>query len=357
MHEKFMRKAMELAELGQGKTSPNPMVGAVVVKNNRIIGEGYHEAAGKPHAEVMALRQAGNEAKDAILYTTIEPCCTYGRTSPCTEAIISSGIKKVVAGMVDPNPKVEGKGLAEIHSRGIEVFAGVLSREIAKQNEVYIKYITTKLPFVILKSAISINGKITTKTSKWITTEDSRREVHRLRSECDAVMVGIGTVLADDPLLTVRLGKEQKRSPIRVVVDSAGKIPLESKLVMPSTIPVALITTEKTPKAKVNELEKKGIKVFLVSEEDGRVNLLEALKELGKKEIASILLEGGASLNASAIKMGLVDKYIFFIAPSLIVESSALDMVAKDSNDFFKELRFSRVRKIGSDLMVEAYPA
>lgn len=356
MHEKFMRKAIELAETGRGRTSPNPMVGAVIVKENKIIGEGFHEAAGMPHAEIMALRQAGENAKDAILYTTLEPCCTYGRTPPCANAIVSSKLKKVVVGMIDPNPNVAGKGLAEVHSKGIEVFAGVLSKEVAKQNEVYIKYITTGLPFVILKSAISINGKITTKNSKWITTEDSRREVHKIRNECDAVMVGIGTVLADDPLLTVRLNKKHTRNPIRIVVDSEGRLPLNSKLVAPSTIPVALVTTERTSKDKIGELKKRGVKIFIVSEDEGKVNLLEALKELGKKEITSILLEGGASLNASAIKLGIVDKYIFFISPSLIVESGALDMVAGDSGDFFERLRFSRVKKMGSDLMIEAYP-
>src|SRR3972149_5350146 len=229
MIEKYMKRAIDLALMAKGRTSPNPMVGAVIIKGGKIAGEGYHKKAGTQHAEVNAINSAGKNAKDGIMYVTLEPCCHQGRTPPCTKTIIKSGIKKIVIGMVDPNPIVSGKGIEELKGAGIQVSTGLLEKECKRLNEVYIKYITTKKPFVLLKVAMSLDGKIATckRGSKWITSEPSRERVHNLRDEVDAVMVGIGTVLQDNPNLTVSLKRGNVKNPIRIIVDSQLRIPLD----------------------------------------------------------------------------------------------------------------------------------
>ena len=231
-HEHFMRRALSLAEKGAGKTSPNPLVGAVIEKNGKIVGEGYHKKAGLPHAEIEALRKAGKLAKGARMFVNLEPCCHYGKTPPCTDAIRASGIRQVVIGMRDPNPLVRGKGVRWLKKNGIEVIAGVLQKECKQINEIFFKYIRTQIPFVILKAAVSLDGKIATRLgeSKWITGVPARRRVHELRQKIDAIMVGAGTVVKDDPLLTVRLSGRKSNQPVRVILDNENAVPITAKV-------------------------------------------------------------------------------------------------------------------------------
>lgn len=359
----YMERALKLAALGRGKTSPNPMVGAVVVLNGRVVGEGYHQKAGTPHAEVHALRQAGDKAKGAVLYVTLEPCCHYGRTPPCTEAIIRSGVRRVVVAVEDPNPLVSGKGIQALREAGIEVEVGVLEAEARRLNEAFFKYMLEKRPFVTIKAAMSLDGKIATATgdSKWITGTEAREFVQRLRAESDAIMVGIGTVLADDPLLTVRLAGEEKK-PLRVIVDSNLRIPVESQIVSTAhDVPTVVATVEgKCDVKKKKVLEDAGVEVWQLPGDNGRVRLRSLLEELAKKEVLSVLLEGGATLNAAALAAGVVDKLVFFYAPKIIGGSDAPGPFGGKGVDEIKraimveELRWE---KIGEDLMVIGYPA
>jgi len=360
--QEFMRRALELAALGRGKTSPNPLVGAVVVKDGVIVGEGYHKKAGTPHAEVIALQEAGARAKGADLYVNLEPCCHYGRTPPCTKAIIEAGVKRVVVACEDPNPLVAGKGIEILRQAGIAVEVGVLEEEARRLNEVFFKFITTRRPFVTLKVAMSLDGKIATFTgdSKWITGEQARRYAHQMRAEHDAVMVGIGTVLADDPLLTVRLPGESKQ-PWRVIVDSRLRIPLESRIALTSDkFPTIVATVQhQGSRERKKLLEERGIEVWELPADHGRVDLDALLEELGRKEITSVLLEGGAMLNASALEAGVVDKFVIFVAPKIIGGSRAPGPIGGPGVEriedawLVSDLEFSRV---GEDLMITCYP-
>jgi diaminohydroxyphosphoribosylaminopyrimidine deaminase/5-amino-6-(5-phosphoribosylamino)uracil reductase len=355
-YEKYMEHAIELAERGRGKTSPNPLVGALVVQGGTIVGEGFHAAAGEPHAEINALRQAADKARDATLVTTLEPCCFHGRTPACTEAIVEAGIKKIVIGLIDPNPLVSGRGMRSVHDAGIEVFSGVMNKQVARQNEIYIKYITTRLPFVLLKAGMSLNGMITSPEAPEITGEESHYEVHQLRDEYDAIMVGIGTVFSDNPLLTPRIAGRSSENPTRIIVDSKGRLPLDARVVSDKSAPTVLATTEKAPLEHINALHQKGVEVLILSSSEGRVNLVNLMEELGKREITSVLLEGGARLFSSALEGGIVDKFAFFVAPKIIGGRKALGVVASEGLDWWLDLKFSRVKKMGDDLMIEAYP-
>ncbi len=359
--EKFMAKALNLAGLGLGKVSPNPLVGAVIVRGNNIVGEGHHQKAGTPHAEIHALREAKERASGAAMYVTLEPCCHQGKTPPCTDAIIKAGISRVVVGMTDPNPLVAGKGVETLQRAGIKVLVGVLEDEVRLQNEVFIKYITTKRPFVTLKSAISLDGKIATRTgdSKWITGEDARRVVHQMRAANDAIMVGIGTVLADDPLLTVRLDGEHEQ-PLRVIVDSHLRIPEDSRLVRSAVDVPTLIVTIKggysAEKRKV--LEGRCLEFLEFPEVEGRIDLRDLMMELGKREITSLILEGGAHLNGSALEAGIIDKFVIFQAPLIIGGQDAPGIFGGKGFELLSDsLRFGEfsVRKLGKDLMFTAY--
>ncbi len=367
--EKYMRLALRLAIKAKGKTSPNPLVGAVIVKDNRIIGQGYHKKAGEPHAEINALNMAGRRARGATLYLSLEPCAHFGRTPPCTKRIISFGIKKVVAAMVDPNPLNCGRGVKELRKAKVKVKVGVLEKEAGKINESYIKYITTKKPFVILKTAMSLDGKIATKTgdSKWITNEKSREYVHKLRSEVDAILVGIETVLKDDPLLTVRSsafrrnlakrGLGVRSQPVRIVVDSRVRIPLGAR-VLNQEAPTIVATTKFASKRKIEALKKKGIKVLVIKERDKKVNLKELLKRLGELEITSLLVEGGGRINASFLENDLVDKVLFFIAPKIIGGEKALTPVEGEGIERIKDaikLKNISIKRFGEDMLVEGY--
>ena len=313
----YMRKALELAKLAEGRTSPNPLVGAVVVKDGQIIGRGYHHQAGGPHAEVFALEEAGEEACGAELYVTLEPCSHYGRTPPCTKKIIESQIKKVHIAMVDPNPLVAGKGIEQLKEAGIEVEVGILEEEARRLNEVFLKYIVTKRPFVILKSAMTLDGKIATKAgeSRWITNEASRAYVHELRDKVDGIMVGIGTVLADDPELTTRLGYREGKNPLRIIVDTKARIPLSAAVCeVNDSKRTLLVVGESADPNKIAKLKKLGVEICAAKEKNGQIDLPALLDTLGEREITSILLEGGSTLNGMMLEERLVDKVYFFYA-------------------------------------------
>lgn len=361
--KEYMRVALKLAVRAKGKTSPNPLVGAVIVKNDRIIGKGYHRRAGESHAEINALDMAGRRAKGATLYLNLESCAHLGRTPPCTKRIISSGIKKVVAAMIDPNPLNCGRGVKELRKAGVKVKVGILEKEARKINEAYIKYITTKRPFVILKTAMSLDGKIATKTgdSKWITNESSRRYVHRLRSEVDAVLIGIETVLKDDPRLTARIkdpgSRISVRNPTRVVVDSRARIPLGARVLNQEALTI-VATTKFASKKKIKALEKKGATVLIIKDRDKNVNLKELLKNLGELEITSLLVEGGGRINASFLENGLVNKVLFFVAPKIIGGEEALTPVEGEGIKRIKDavkLKDISIKRFGEDVLVEGY--
>ncbi|EJP6471090.1 bifunctional diaminohydroxyphosphoribosylaminopyrimidine deaminase/5-amino-6-(5-phosphoribosylamino)uracil reductase RibD [Clostridium sporogenes] len=357
----YMKEALNLAEKGIGKVNPNPKVGAIVVKDNKIIGKGYHKYFGGPHAEVYALKEAGEKAKGATIYVTLEPCSHYGKTPPCAEAIVKAGISKAVISMKDPNPLVEGNGLDILKRNGIEVVTGIMEKESKELNEVFIKYITKKEPFVILKTASTLDGKIATKKgeSKWITGEQSRYRVQEIRNDLSGIMVGIGTIIKDNPLLTTRI--EGGRSPKAIIVDSHLRIPLESKIL--KTIDertIYVFTTKKHNNiSKKNMLEKLGVKVLEFQEnEEGKVPLKEVIQYLGENGMDSILLEGGSTLNFSALKEGIIDKVMCFIAPKIMGGKDSKNMIGgngvENLKDIFmlKNLKFEQVEQ---DILIEGY--
>lgn len=361
MDQEYMRMALDLAVRAWGRTSPNPMVGAVVVRGGEIVGQGFHARAGQPHAEVEALRQAGEAARGATLYVTLEPCCHYGRTGPCTEAVIAAGVRRVVVAMRDPNPKVAGKGVARLREAGIEVVEGVLRDEATLVNEVYLKYITARMPFVALKAAVSLDGKIATRTgdSRWITGKEARLYAHRLRDVYDAILVGLGTVLQDDPSLTTRL-PEGGRDPVRIVLDSTARLPVTARVVtVDSTAPVVVATTERAPEARLTELKRQGAEVIRCGA-GPRVDLGVLLRELAAREICSVLVEGGAAVHASFVEAGLVDKIHWFVAPKIIGGVDAPGAVAgRGIAQMSEALCLERVRRLhlGDDVCIEGYPA
>ncbi|GMR04976.1 MAG: bifunctional diaminohydroxyphosphoribosylaminopyrimidine deaminase/5-amino-6-(5-phosphoribosylamino)uracil reductase RibD [Thermodesulfobacteriota bacterium] len=358
---RFMRAALKLARKGVGFTSPNPAVGAVIVRNNKIIAGGYHRRAGLAHAEIEALSGLKARAlKGSTLYVTLEPCCCYGRTPPCTDAVIGSGISKVVVGATDPNPAVAGEGLRALKSAGLTVVSGVLESESLAINEGYARHITTGLPFVILKLASSLDGRTATSRgeSRWITGEASRRYVHRVRSDVDAVMVGSGTILKDDPALTVRLTGGKAKNPVRVIVDSSFKTPLGAKVFKGiEGSGLYIFTTKKAGVEKIKKASALGARVVTLRETARGVSLKSVVKRLGRDNITSLLIEGGGRLAASAIKEGVVDKVMWFAAP-LILGADAKPAVSDLSVSALKLApRLSKVkaRRMGDDLLVEGY--
>jgi len=357
----FMKLALGLARRGMGRTSPNPIVGAVIVKNGRIIGKGYHERAGLEHAEIRAIKSAGKGAAGSTLYVNLEPCDHFGKTPPCTGAIIKSGIKRVVAAMRDPNPINNGKGFKRLRGAGVSVTSGVLEDEARSLNEAFIKYITTGAPFVIVKTAQSLDGKIAAKTgdSRWITGEKSRRYVHELRHNADAVMVGVNTVIRDDPLLTSRTGRGGDKQPLKVIVDSKLKIPETAKIFSRhSPAKVILATTKKAPKSKIDRLKKMGCDILILKQKNGRVDLRQMMNVLGKMGIVNVLVEGGGELTGSLADEKLVDKFLFFISPKIIggrdakgpVEGEGVKKVSQAL--ILKNIRYKNFR---DDLLIEGY--
>ena len=321
-HLAYMRRALELAARARGRTSPNPMVGAVLVKDGRIVGEGFHPRAGEPHAEIFALRQAGEAARGATLYVTLEPCCHYGRTPPCTQAIIAAGVAEVHMAMLDPNPRVAGKGKAELEAAGIRTVVGECEEEARTLNEAFVHWITTGRPFVVAKFAMSLDGKIATRTgdARWISSPEARRRVHELRDQVDAILVGAGTVIADNPQLTTRLDKPDVRHPLRVILDSRGRIPLHARVFQPDLPGQTLVaTTEASPPAYRDALQARGVEVLVLpADADGRVDLDALLVALGQREVTSLLVEGGSTVLGAFFARGRVNKVLAFIAPLIL---------------------------------------
>ncbi len=315
--EDYMRRAIALAKKGEGWVNPNPMVGAVIVKNGRIIGEGYHQKCGEPHAERNALASCTEPPEGAALYVTLEPCCHYGRTPPCTDAILESGIAKVVIGSGDPNPKVAGKGAALLKAAGVDVEEGFLKEECDRLNPVYFHFIQTGLPYLVLKYAMSLDGKTAAVTgaSRWVTGEAARLDVHRLRNRYSGIMAGLGTVLADDPLLTCRL--TNGRNPTRILCDSRLRLPLDSRICRTAKEVPTIVAATAADGDKKARLEEMGVKVLTIPEKDGMVDLPILMQRLGKLEIDSILLEGGGQLSYSALKAGLVQEVYAYVAPKI----------------------------------------
>ncbi len=352
-----MAEALRLARRGQGHTSPNPAVGAVVVKKGRIIGRGYHKRAGLAHAEVVALKGLDRrELMGSVLYVTLEPCCHAGRTAPCTDAILASGIKKVVVGASDPNPLVSGKGIALLRANGLKVTEGVLAEEASTLNEWFEKFIITGLPYVRLKLAVSLDGRIASGTgeSKWITGPLSRRYAHRLRAFADAVLVGSNTAVKDNPALTVR--HVRGLNPVRVVLDSSFRTPLSAKLFQEISNGSIVFTTRKADKEKVQKARARGIKVFyMASDRSGGVDIKKVLKKLAECGIANILIEGGGLVAASVIKAGLVDRVSYFIAPIFLGSDAVPGIGTLDVKTPAEApgLCNVRVRRLGCDVLVE----
>ncbi len=357
----FMQKALELAARGRGRTSPNPMVGAVIVKRGKIIAEGYHRKAGTPHAEIVALKKAGPQAKGAVLYVNLEPCChTEKKTPPCTRAIIKSGIKKVVAAMADPNPRVRGRGLKELRAAGIYTENAVMESEARKLNEVFIKYITRKEPFVFLKIAQTLDGKTATATgdSKWITGRKARRHVHKLRDEVDALLVGIGTVEKDNPSLDCRI--KGGSNPYRVIVDSSLRIPLTAKVLAHKDGRTIIAATGRASQKKIDILLSRGVRVIVTVDSEGRVDLKSLMKELGRMDITSVMIEGGSSINASALSSGIVDKVLVFMAPRILGGVDSIPSIGGKSPLLIEhavKLRKTNITTFGDDILLEAYPS
>ena len=360
----YMEQALSLAKLALGQASPNPAVGAVVVKNDVVVGQGYTQPPGSWHAEIVALKQAGEEAKGATLYVILEPCCHYGRTPPCTKAVIDAGIEEVHFAMIDPNPIVLGKGKDELEKAGIKVWVGEHEAEANQINEAYIKYITTAVPFITAKFAVSLDGKIATKhgDSKWITGEQARKYVHGLRYISDAIMVGVNTVLADNPQLTTRfggVGGTARKQPLRVIVDSKGRTPLTAK-VFDEPGKTLLALGKQAVQEKKAAFTRLGAELLELPSTEGLVDLEKLLKALGERGITSILVEGGEALLGSLFDHGLVDKIIAFISPIIIGGKGAKTPVGgKGVDRVIDSLRLERVNieRLGDEVMVSGYVA
>ena len=354
--EQMMARAISLARNGLGRTSPNPLVGAVIVRDGRIVAEGWHRKAGTPHAEIHALNMAGELARGATVYVSLEPCAHYGRTGPCAKALVEAGVSRVVVAMMDPNPKVAGKGIAILQEAGIEVTTGVLEQEARQLNEVFLKWMTTGLPFVALKTAMTLDGKIATAAgqSQWITNEASRYETHRLRDIYDGILVGINTALADNPSLTTRLKEYQGRNPVRIVVDSRARLPLTAKLVTDGAARTIVAVTEQAPAERVEALRSAGVEI-IVAGSSNHVDMQSLMEQLGAMKISSVLVEGGGSVNFSLLQAGLVDRVYAFIAPKLVGGRDALTPVEGEGFqelDRAVELENIQLRQLGSDVLL-----
>ncbi len=351
----YMKSALRLAARGTNRVSPNPRVGCIIVRNNLVVGRGYHEYFGGPHAEVNALSKAGRLSRGADLYVTLEPCCHYGKTPPCTDAIIGAGIKRVVIAMKDTNPLMKGRSIGLLKRNGIDVITGVLEKEAGKLNESYIKYIKNRRPFVILKAALTLDGKIASPSgdSRWITGIASRKYVHKLRSQVDAILVGINTVLVDNPRLTAR---RKGMNPVRIVLDTRLRIPVSAR-VLDNEAP-ALVVTCSDKKKKVKQLKEKGVNVIILKERKGGIDLKKLMKVLGESSISSVLVEGGGSINASFLNRKLVDKVLFFIAPKILGGRDSITPVEGPGLRNVKKaivLKDINTKRIGSDILVEGY--
>ncbi|MBP2079510.1 bifunctional diaminohydroxyphosphoribosylaminopyrimidine deaminase/5-amino-6-(5-phosphoribosylamino)uracil reductase RibD [Oceanobacillus polygoni] len=354
----YMDLALKNAQAMKGQTDPNPLVGSVIVNDNRIVGVGAHLKAGEAHAEINALRMAGDQAKGGTIYVTLEPCSHHGKTGPCAVAIVEAGIKKVVIATLDPNPIVAGNGVKILEDAGIEVVTGVMKDEARKMNEVFNKFIVTKKPFVTLKAGITLDGKVASHTfsSKWITSEEARYDVHQLRSENMAILVGINTVLKDDPALTARI--PNGRNPIRIVMDSSLRIPLEAQVITDKQAETIIFTSQSYDKEKRKVLEDLNIIVIETSGTE-HVNPLDVVTMLGEKGVSSLFIEGGGNINAAFLENKLVDKVILYFAPKLIGGKNAptfLEGTGVDQMTDAVDLIDTDIQRIGQDFKFIGYP-
>ncbi|MDF1507930.1 bifunctional diaminohydroxyphosphoribosylaminopyrimidine deaminase/5-amino-6-(5-phosphoribosylamino)uracil reductase RibD [Robertmurraya sp. DFI.2.37] len=354
----YMNIALSLAHATLGQTSPNPSVGAVLVKDGRLVGTGVHLKAGTPHAEVHAIQTAGNDAKGAVMYVTLEPCSHYGKTAPCADLIIQSGIKKVFIAALDPNPLVSGKGLEKLIQAGIEVEVGLCKEEALKLNEKFFHFIQTNTPFVTIKAGISFDGKTASKTgdSKWITSPESRQDVHKLRHEHDGILVGINTILQDNPLLTTRRPQGGK-NPIRIVLDSKLNMPISANVVQDRSTKTIIFTGNQHHIARKKELEDCGITI--VVQENPQISIKEVLKTLGELKLMSVLIEGGSEVHASFIAEKAFQQIIAYIAPTIIAGKNAIPFIGGLGANFVKDgthLQFTAVDQLGPDLKITAKP-
>jgi diaminohydroxyphosphoribosylaminopyrimidine deaminase / 5-amino-6-(5-phosphoribosylamino)uracil reductase len=361
--ELYMEQALALAASQLGRTSPDPLVGAVIVKNGKVISTGYHAEQSTLHAEAMAIAKAGIKAKGATLYLNLEPCCHYGYNPPCTNAIIKAGIKRVVAAIKDPNPLVAGKGFKQLIEAGIKVDIGLLKDEAKKLNDPFIKHIRTGVPFVMLKSAMSLDGKIATVTgeSMYITGKESRQYVHVLRTYVDAILTTINTIKIDDPQLTVRdvgNAKIKKRDPIRVVLDPLAEIPLNSKILNNDPEKTIIVVSEGASDKKVEKIQKKGAIVIDIPSKDGNIDLKKLLKELGRENIMAVMIEAGGGFASAALSSGIVDKVAYFIAPKIVGGKDALTPVEGHGIEKLNgiiHLKNVTYTRLGEDVLVEGY--
>jgi diaminohydroxyphosphoribosylaminopyrimidine deaminase/5-amino-6-(5-phosphoribosylamino)uracil reductase len=356
--ESHLTRALTLAQRGTALAHPNPRVGCVIVKNNRIIGEGFHAYDRLDHAEIVALKKAGKKARGGTLYVTLEPCCTTGRTGPCTNAIVAAGIKRVVASMQDPNPAVAGRGLAQLRRAGIEVSVDIQEAAARELNEDFTKWIRTGLPFVTLKTALTLDGQIAARpgSTTWITSEVSRDAVQQLRHEADALLTGIGTVLADNPRMSDRTGKPRRRKLLRAIIDSRLRLPLKSNLVKSADGDVAVFTLQPLDSPKALTLQQAGVAVVRVPAKRGHVDLDAVLRDMGKHQILNVLLEAGAELNGAALEAGIVDKMILFYAPK-IMGIGGVPMACIPSKWFPKSPALTNItiNRYGRDFCVQGY--
>ena len=359
--EHFMQMALEVAKQGRGYTSPNPLVGAVVVQNGVVVGRGFHQFAGGAHAEVHAIDAAGDAARGATLYVNLEPCNHTGRTPPCTHKILSAGLRRVVIAMRDPNPQVAGGGAEFLEGQGVEIICGVCEEQAQRLNEVFIKYIRTGRPFVTAKCAATLDGRIATRTgdSKWVTGEEARAFVHELRHAVDAIMVGVGTVAADDPLLTTRLKGRPSRDPIRIILDTRLRIaPTARVLHHCSEAETILVVGREVPASNRQRMPTTGVRVIDGELRDGRLDLDRLMDQLGRMGVTSILIEGGGRTLGSAFRSGIVDKVCFFYAPLLSGGDDGVPICSGAGAETMRDcirLNHIRTRRFGDDVMIEGY--
>lgn len=359
-NQQFMQQALDLASHGEGRTRPNPPVGAVIVRDGRVVGRGFHAAAGEPHAEINALRQAGDAARGADVYVTLEPCAHRGRTGPCTAALIEAGVRRVFVGCVDPNPHVAGGGVARLAERGIEVTTGVLESECRRLIAPFAKHVRTRRPFVTLKAAVTLDGKTATVTgeSQWITSPESRAQVHRLRDRVDAIMVGVGTLLRDNPRLTTRLEDGKGADPWRIVVDSTLRTPPDAAMLrVESDAPTLIATTPQAPISRRNALEQAGAEVLVCNAIEGEgVDLHDLMRQLGERNLMHLLIEGGATLNQSLLQAGLIDRLMLYVGPLLFGGNDGKGLFAGHGCSMLaaaRRLVDLRTSRIGGDLLIE----
>lgn len=354
----YMKRALKLARKGLGKTSPNPAVGCVIVKNGVVVGEGWHKRAGGHHAEIHALQMAGDKARDADVYVTLEPCSHTGKTPPCCDALIKAGVKRVVAGMSDPNPFVNGNGFKALELAGIRTSCGILEDECCSLNRTFIKYVTTGLPFVTFKCAMTMDGKIATVTgeSRWISGEKSRLYVHKMRAVNDAIMVGVDTIIADNPQLTVRHVKG--KDPLRIIVDTHMRTPESIVMLEGGSAQKTFIATTESNTEVHQRYTRRGASIIVCKEHDGRVSMPDLLGKLGAMGIQSILLEGGSRLAGDMLKQELIDEFVIFIAPKILGSDGFAPFAIHGitSMDKAVKLKFGQIAHSGQDVVIHAYP-